>query len=162
MCTPSLAIDLVLASGPEHVWLVKRKDTGQYATMGGFVEVGETAEAAAARELKEETGLDLKGELALFGFYSDPIRDKRRHTASVVYIVNIPLGDIPKAADDVKEVQRFHISDINSLDMFADHKTILSDYISSSEETRIAMERVIKNKAVFFTDPVVRTVCRSI
>mmetsp|Transcript_14202 Transcript_14202/g.17138 ORF Transcript_14202/g.17138 Transcript_14202/m.17138 type:complete len:88 (-) Transcript_14202:36-299(-) len=37
MCTPSLAIDLVITSGHDHVWLVRRKDTNQLATMGGFV-----------------------------------------------------------------------------------------------------------------------------
>ena len=36
MCTPSLAIDLVIASGPDHVWLVRRKDTNQLATMGAY------------------------------------------------------------------------------------------------------------------------------
>lgn len=41
MCTAAVAIDCILTSGSEHFWLVKRKDTGQYATMGGFVEVGE-------------------------------------------------------------------------------------------------------------------------
>ena len=41
MCTAAVAIDCILTSGDEHFWLVKRKDTGQFATMGGFVEVGE-------------------------------------------------------------------------------------------------------------------------
>ena len=41
MCTAAIAIDCILTSGEQHFWLVKRKDTGQYATMGGFVEVGE-------------------------------------------------------------------------------------------------------------------------
>jgi hypothetical protein len=39
MCTPNLAIDLIIASGQDHVWLVRRKDTGQLATMGGFVNI---------------------------------------------------------------------------------------------------------------------------
>jgi hypothetical protein len=50
MCSPSLAIDVVLISGPDHVWLVKGKDTNQYANMGGFVNVGESAESAVLRE----------------------------------------------------------------------------------------------------------------
>ena len=154
MCTPSLAIDLVLVSEPDHVWLVKRKDTGQYATLGGFVEVGESAEDAAKRELKEEAGLDLKSKLVLLGFYSDPKRDKRRHTASVVYVVNVPLGENPKAADDVKEVQRFHIGEVESLNLFADHKTILRDYLCSSKKA--------PNNCVVKGDELSRTNCRSI
>ena len=83
MCTPSLAIDLVILSGTDHVWLVRRKDTNQLATMGGFVMVGETVEQAVIRELREETGIDLSSGRKppmLFGVYSDPRRDNRRHT----------------------------------------------------------------------------------
>lgn len=54
MCTPNVAIDLIIRSGDNHVWLVRRKDTNQLATMGGFVDVNETAEHAVKRELMEE------------------------------------------------------------------------------------------------------------
>lgn len=60
MCTPSMAIDTILTSGEDHVWLVKRKDQGKYATMGGFVEVGETSEDAVKRELMEEMNVKLE------------------------------------------------------------------------------------------------------
>jgi len=50
MCTPSLAIDLVIEStlpnGEPAVVLVERADNGLFATMGGFVDVGETVETA--------------------------------------------------------------------------------------------------------------------
>ncbi len=166
MCTPSLAIDTILTSGPEHFWLVKRKDAGKYATMGGFVEVGETSAEAVRRELQEEMNLDLstfdelqskddkqkkkkkkkkakkkskqdndhdesphKG-VVLEGVYSDPMRDHRRHTVSIVYSVEIPDGVTPKAGDDAAEVLRVHHDEIVNLDFFADHKTILMDYIA--------------------------------
>jgi hypothetical protein len=51
MCTPNVAIDLILVSKSDNnnkddsfLWLVQRKDTNQLATMGGFVDVGETVE----------------------------------------------------------------------------------------------------------------------
>lgn len=140
MCTPSLAVDMIVVSGSEkdYVWLVQRRDTGQYATVGGFVEVGECAEDAARRELLEETGVTVE-RLSLFGFYSDPSRDRRRHTASVVYVVTLDEKEQrPRAADDAKDIKRFHWTQIESLDLFADHKTILTDYMSS-----------VKNNAMF-------------
>mmetsp|Transcript_48890 Transcript_48890/g.72642 ORF Transcript_48890/g.72642 Transcript_48890/m.72642 type:complete len:261 (-) Transcript_48890:155-937(-) len=129
-CTPSLAIDVVLASGPSHVWLVRRKDTGQYAAMGGFVEVGETTEEAVKRELFEETGMTLATPPILFGMYSDPQRDvkRHRHSVSAVYIIQIPLHETPVAGDDVKEVERVALEDLEKLDFFIDHKSIMMDY----------------------------------
>ena len=74
MCTPSLAIDMILTSGPDHIWMVQRKVTGLMALMGGFNEVGETVEEAARRELtaqhdffeaiKSEGRAALKGQTA--------------------------------------------------------------------------------------------------
>jgi len=129
MCTPSLAIDLIISSGPNHVLLVKRKDTNQLATMGGFVNVGESTEEAVQRELLEETGLKLNG-FRLFGIYSDPRRDSRRHTASVVYVVDAPINAKTSAADDVKDVVRVALDDIGTRvqNLFADHMTIMMDY----------------------------------
>lgn len=129
MCTPSLAIDLIIASGPDHVWLVRRKDTNQLATMGGFVDVGENAESAVKRELMEEMGVDLMAhQIKLFGVYSDPRRDNRRHTVSAVFAVHLDADIHPHAADDVKDVQRIPLSEIEANEYFADHKTILMDY----------------------------------
>jgi len=175
MCTPSLAIDTILTSGEEHVWLVKRKDVGKYATMGGFVEVGETTAEACARELKEEMNLDLNtfgssssgsGKLfgsailivpVLEGIYADPMRDARRHTVSAVYSIEIPEVDMegvsltPEAGDDAAEVLRIHYDEIEHLEFFADHKTILKDFI--------AKKRTKKEAGKDETDPIKRDLC---
>jgi 8-oxo-dGTP diphosphatase len=135
MCTPSIAIDTILTSGDDHFWLVKRKDAGKYATMGGFVEVGETSEDAVRRELMEEMNVNLGDDantfkrIRLFGVYGDPMRDARRHTVSVVYVVDVPDDVIPKAGDDAAEVVRIRFDEINNMSFFADHKNILQDYI---------------------------------
>ena len=55
------------------------------ALPGGFVDIGECVEDALVREMKEETNLDVNIQRIL-GVYSDPSRDPRFHTASVVYV----------------------------------------------------------------------------
>lgn len=135
MCNPSLAIDTILSvkeetSKERHVWLVQRKDTNQYATMGGFVEVGETPELAVHRELKEEMNLSLNSSFVkLFGIYGDPKRDARRHTVSIVYLVELERDVVPHAGDDAKSLKKIRLEDVPRIDFFADHKTILLDYL---------------------------------
>mmetsp|Transcript_30587 Transcript_30587/g.50508 ORF Transcript_30587/g.50508 Transcript_30587/m.50508 type:complete len:325 (+) Transcript_30587:196-1170(+) len=137
MCTPALAIDLVLTSGPDHVWLVRRQDKGVMALMGGFNEVGETVEEASRRELKEEMQIDLPGQpLTLFGVYSDPKRDARKHAVSVVFHMDIPPHIAPTAGDDASEVVRMPLSQIEDLEMFIDHKTVLRDFVNMRERQR--------------------------
>lgn len=153
MCTPSLAIDLIIASGPDHLWLVRRKDTSQLATMGGFVNVGETVEAAVKRELMEEMGVDLKDhQLKLFGVYSDPRRDNRRATVSAVFAVHLDAELHPHAADDVKDVQRIALTELEQHEYFADHKTILLDYKRSIAKT-------ISEKYGDFASDIARSTC---
>jgi len=170
MCNPSLAIDVVLTSGSDHIWLVKRKDTGQFATMGGFVDVGESVETAVARELKEETGLTLKSPPILLGVYSDPNRDSRRHIASAAYIANVPPEDHPNAGDDAKDVQRVLLhTAISSLDLYADHRTILMDYqrLSSSlsaksDNNNIDVTNSLGSEVLKKSESVIRSVCSSV
>src|SRR5690606_39615632 len=85
--TPLLSTDCVVFNPRGEVLLIKRKNPpfqGQFALPGGFVDVGETVEDACRRELMEETGVRA-GRLTLVGVYSDPKRDPRGHTASVVF-----------------------------------------------------------------------------
>mmetsp|Transcript_19041 Transcript_19041/g.41394 ORF Transcript_19041/g.41394 Transcript_19041/m.41394 type:complete len:256 (+) Transcript_19041:54-821(+) len=143
MCTPNLAIDLIITSSKEtthgstdkdYVWLVRRKDTNQLATMGGFVDVNEAIEDAIIRELMEEMALTLREPPTLVGIYSDPRRDNRRRTASVVFAVHVTADIQPHAGDDVKEVVKIPIDEIENQEYFADHRTILLDYRSTLRE----------------------------
>src|SRR5690606_25444502 len=83
--SPALTADCVVFDGEGRLLLIRRRNepyAGRYALPGGFVEAGERVEAAALRELKEETGV--AGEIErLIGVYSDPERDPRGHTVSV-------------------------------------------------------------------------------
>lgn len=89
------------------------------------MDVGESVEAAAIREAREETGLNVTLK-ALLSCSSDPRRDLRGHTASVVYVAEAP-GD-PCAGDDAAAVAVF-AADRPPSGMVFDHAQILGDYL---------------------------------
>lgn len=96
------------------------------ALPGGFVDRGECVEKALVREMKEEVSLDVMVE-ALLGVYSDPSRDPRFHTASVVYICK--SYGVPIAADDAKNVFIYKLDEIPFDKLVFDHETIVKDFL---------------------------------
>ncbi|MGH6792743.1 MAG: NUDIX domain-containing protein [Methyloceanibacter sp.] len=95
-----------------------------YALPGGFVEIGETVETACRREVREEAGIDI-GELRLVGVYSDPKRDPRGHTISVIYLVRLPAEVTPQAGDDAAAAE--WVEDWRKHALAFDHAQILAD-----------------------------------
>lgn len=124
---PALTVDAIIVDDGNIV-LVQRLNNpykDYWALPGGFVEYGEKVEHAAIREVKEETGLNIKLN-KLVGVYSDANRDPRGHTVSVVYMASIVGGQL-KSDSDAKDVQYFEISELNKMDLAFDHKQILND-----------------------------------
>jgi 8-oxo-dGTP diphosphatase len=122
--TPLLTVDTVIIHIGKIV-LIRRNNPpfqGHFALPGGFVEVGETVEAAAIREAKEETGLDVR-LLKLLGVYSDPSRDPRGHTVSVCFLAE-GSGNL-QAGSDAKDTGLFGIEEIPELAF--DHNKIIED-----------------------------------
>ena len=126
--TPLLTVDCVVFDRADRLLLIRRKHPpfkGKYALPGGFVDVGETVEAAALRELKEETGLDGK-IVKLIGVYSDPKRDPRGHTVSAAFLVRT-RSTKALAGDDASAA--VFVADWRGLKLAFDHDKILRDAI---------------------------------
>ena len=122
---PVLTVDCVVIANEELLLIKRKKDPfeGYWALPGGLMEVGETAEAAAVRELFEETSLDIaQDSLKLIGVFSNPCRDPRGHLVSIAFqsrlrkkqeVVGMndaidarwhPLSELPDIAFDHSEI----------------------------------------------------------
>jgi 8-oxo-dGTP diphosphatase len=123
---PTVDIIIELVDQPHRpIILIERKNPPHgWAIPGGFVDYGESVETAARREAQEEVRLTVE-LIEQFHVYSDPKRDPRQHTLSIVFIAQ--ANGKPKAADDAKEVGVFHLWEIPEKLCF-DHDRILKDY----------------------------------
>lgn len=124
---PKLAVAVLITRG-EHVLLGKRgpgtREPGKWSFPAGFVERGERVERAAAREAREETGLEVAiGDL--IGLYSsdgEPV-------VLAVYAATAAGGD-PVAGDDLTDVGWFPISGLPEL-AFPRDLRIMEEWLSS-------------------------------
>lgn len=126
--TPLVAVDLVIEMtdrpGRPIVLVERGNPPPGYALPGGFVDVGETVEAAARREALEETGLAVELD-RLLGVYSEPGRDPRGHTVSIVFTAR--ASGEPRAGDDAARV--VVVSPGQPPPLAFDHARIIADYL---------------------------------
>jgi len=130
---PIPVVDVIIEE--ESMILVARRKNepfkGYLGFPGGFVNLGETIEDAAKREVNEETTLDI--ELTdILGVYSDPKRDPRGHIMSTVFIGRGLSNDSAKnkaiAQDDTSELEWIDLSMVDNKTFAFDHRTIISHY----------------------------------
>ena len=126
---PAVTADCIVFSRypKPQVLLIRRGNEpfkGEWAFPGGFLNMDETMQECARRELEEETGLVVQ-DIHLVGVYSRPGRDPRGHTVTPAFlsIMDYPLDVC--GGDDAAQAQWFPL---NQLPVLAfDHGEIISD-----------------------------------
>ncbi|MFZ0051791.1 MAG: NUDIX hydrolase [Desulfobaccales bacterium] len=124
--SPTPTVDIIIEIPLQGIVLIQRANPPLgWALPGGYVDYGESLEAAACREALEETGLgvELLGQLHT---YSDPRRDPRQHNISTVFVAG--AFGTPEAADDARSLEIFRLEDLPQ-EMAFDHAAILADYL---------------------------------
>ena len=129
---PAVTADCVVIANEKlpKVLLVQRgiepyKD--RWAFPGGFMNMDETTEECAIRELMEETGLKVE-EIHQIGAYSKVDRDPRGRTITVAYLAIIDSPLEVKGQDDAERAEWFPIDKLPKLAF--DHEEIMSDAIN--------------------------------
>ena len=133
--SPILAVDgIIIEDG--KVLMLKRAHypfIGLWVLPGGQVEYGEKVEEAVKREMKEELGISVRIK-KLIGVYSNPKRDPRRHTVSVVYLLSKQKGKIC-LNEEASEFKYFSLKNLPQKIGF-DHRKIIKDFRKNYYKTR--------------------------
>ncbi len=125
---PAIAADCVVFAhdGADiKVLLIERKNDpckGEWAFPGGFMNIDETAEEAACRELEEETGLKVR-EVRQVGAFTAVDRDPRERVVSIACYAELPAVVVVRGSDDAERARWFSLEDLPKLAF--DHEMIL-------------------------------------
>lgn len=129
---PAVTTDCVVFTKEEEpkVLLIQRGNEpykGCWAFPGGFMNMEETAEECAVRELKEETGLTVT-RIQQIGAYSKVDRDPRGRTVSIAYLAIVDAPTAVSGMDDAAKAAWFPLSSLP--DLAFDHQDIMTDAIA--------------------------------
>ena len=124
---PFPTVDIIIETGKGIVLIRRKNPPYGWALPGGFVDYGESLEEAAVREAKEETSLDIK-LISQLRAYSDPARDPRHHTVTVVFIAE--AEGKPLAGNDAESIGTFNPKSLPG-DIAFDHRKVLADYLET-------------------------------
>jgi len=124
------------------VLLIERGDEpfkGCWAFPGGFMNMDETTEQCAIRELEEETGLKVN-EVHQIGAYSKVDRDPRGRTVTVAYLAIVAAPMAVNGQDDAAKAQWFPLTALPELAF--DHDEIMRDAVKKYQE--IVIDKKVK------------------
>lgn len=161
---PAVTVDIVIFTisrrGELDVLLIERGDVpfkGQHALPGGFVDVGdgyrddapqgESLDGAAARELREETGLDVERDdvfLEQLYTFGTPGRDPRGRVISVAYYALVGMDVAPRvrAGDDAARAFWVSVRSTDAFDASPEEEPTVSLAFDHARILRVAAERV--------------------
>lgn len=148
-----LTVDVVLfaaVKGRPHVLLIRRADDSdaypsRWALPGGYVDAGERIDAAARRELAEETGLTAPAWWQRVGIYDDPSRDPRDRVVSIAYAAALPHPVTARAGSDATAAIWFPVAGAlaGQLGVLAfDHVRIVADAASLLAAVALAQDEL--------------------
>lgn len=131
---PAVTADCVVigsaADSSRYVLLIQRGNEpykGCWALPGGFMDMDETLEQCALRELKEETGLTPSGDITELKSFSTVDRDPRGRTITVAFLIEMPLTEA-KGGDDAADARWFPLNELPSLAF--DHDEIIKEALA--------------------------------
>ena len=133
---PSITTDIFIFDEDFNFILIQRKNEpykDYWALPGGYVEYGESVENAAIREAKEETSIDVELK-ELVGVYSEPDRDPRGHSITVVYTAKGNM-DNRKANDDACDIRIYSAEKLDEIKLAFDHNRIIEDCLKKAKKS---------------------------
>ena len=120
-----------------RVLLQRRSDSGNWALPGGAMDIGETFADSAIREVKEETGFDVRID-RIVGIYSDPGHvfayddGEVRQEFSICLACTIVGGELAVSSEST-DVQFFALDKIQRLDMHESIRKRIEDYTGNDK-----------------------------
>jgi ADP-ribose pyrophosphatase YjhB (NUDIX family) len=132
---------VVFQDGRERILLTRRSDNGLWCLPGGAVDAGETVAEACQREVREETGLEVK-VLRLIGIYSDPDRLVVYPDGNKVHIVGLSfeaqvIGGALGLSNETTEAGYFTIEQVRAMEVMGQHELRIEDALAGQEQAFI-------------------------
>ena len=129
--TPKLGVDAALFDDQQRILLIRRTDDDKWSLPCGWVEVGESPIQAIIREVKEETGLDVKPTHILGIYNTEACAPHRPHNCChILYLCTRTAGDL-RISSESKDTGYFNINDVTQ--WHEGHKKVAKDAVNFFE-----------------------------